>query len=171
MTGNGVGEALKPFDPERLLRVLTRHEVRFVLIGGWAGRLQGSPSVTVDLDICYDRRPDNLDALAAALAELDVRLRGAPEGVTFHVDARALGAGDMFTLSTQAGDLDLLGNPAGVGGYDDLVAHAHDFELDDLRVRVCSIDDLIRMKRAAGRPKDMVEIRILMALKEEVDRA
>ena len=165
-----MGEGVRPFDPERLLRVLTAHEVRFVLIGGWAGRLQGSPSVTVDLDICYDRRPDNLEALAGALVELDVRLRGAPEGMTFHVDARALRAGDMFTLSTQAGDLDLLGNPAGVGGYDDLATRSVVYELDDLRVQVCSIDDLITMKRSAGRPKDMVEIRILMALKQEIDR-
>ena len=90
--------------------------------------------------------------------------------MTFHVDARALRAGDMFTLSTQAGDLDLLGNPAGVGGYDDLATRSVVYELDDLRVQVCSIDDLITMKRSAGRPKDMVEIRILMALKQEIDR-
>ena len=165
-----MADAPGAFDPGRLLRVLTDHQVRFVLVGGWAGRLHGSPSVTVDLDICYDRRPDNLDLLAGALAELDVRLRGLPDGVTFGVDARALRAGDVFTLSTQAGDLDLLGNPAGVDGYDDLATRAVVYEVGDLRIQVCSLDDLISMKRSAGRPKDMVEIRILMALKEEVER-
>lgn len=159
--------ATGPFDPQRLLRTLVRHEVRFVLIGGWAAVLHGSPTVTVDIDICYDRDPTNLELLASALAELDVRLRGFPPDLPFAIDARALRSGDVFTLTTSAGDLDLLGAPAGVGGYQALVRGALELVLDDVALKVASIDDLIRMKAAAGRPKDLIEIPILQALREE----
>jgi hypothetical protein len=155
------------FDPQRLLRVLSTHEVRFVLIGGWAAVLHGSPTVTVDLDICYGRSPANLERLASALTELEVRLRGFPPDLPFAIDARALRSRDVFTLTTSAGDLDLLGAPAGVGGYDDLLRGAIELVLDDITLRVASIDDLIRMKTAAGRPKDLIEIPILQALREE----
>ncbi len=103
--------AVGGFDPQDLLRTLGRHQVRFVLIGGWAAVLHGSPTVTVDLDICYDRTPTNLERLASALAELEVRLRGFPPDLPFAIDARALRSGDVFTLTTRAGDLDLLGDP------------------------------------------------------------
>lgn len=155
------------FDPQRLLRALVHHDVRYVLIGGWAAVLHGSPTVTIDLDICYDRDPDNLERLASALAELDVRLRGFPRDLPFAIDARALRSGDVFTLTTSAGDLDLLGAPAGVGGYQELMQGALDLVLDDVALKVASIDDLIRMKAAAGRPKDLIEIPILQALREE----
>lgn len=158
------------FDPERMLRVLATHRVRYVLIGGWAGILHGSPSVTVDLDICYDRQPDNLTRLAAALAVLSGRPRDFPADLPFRVDEHALRSGDVFTLRTNAGDLDLLGAPAGVRGYDELVEQAVELDLGDLQVLVCSIDDLIRMKRAAGRPKDLIEVEVLIALKDEVSR-
>lgn len=159
------------FDPERLLRTLVDHDVRFVLIGGWAAKALGSPSVTADVDICYDRDPVNLHRLAAALAELGPRLRGVTDNVPFVADARTLRAGDLFTLATNAGDLDLLGTPAGAPSFDELERAASSLELGDVRVRVASINDLIAMKRAAGRPKDLVEIEILGALREELDRA
>jgi len=163
-------DAQAEFDPERLLRVLTEHGVRFVLIGGWAGVLHGSPSVTVDLDVCYDRRTDNLDRLATALASLDARPRGFPAGLPFRLDRPALRAGDVFTLETTAGDLDVLGAPAGATGYDELLERALELDLDDFQVLVCSLDDLIRMKEAAGRPKDLVEVPILRALLRETGR-
>lgn len=159
------------FDPERLLTTLVAHDVRFVLIGGWAAKALGSPSVTADIDICYDRDPANLRKLAAALAELGPRLRGVTEKVPFVADERTLRAGDHFTLATNAGDLDLLGTPAGAPSFAELERAASSLELGDVRVRVASIEDLIAMKRAAGRPKDLVEIQILGALREEIDRA
>lgn len=155
------------FDPLGSLRVLSDHAVRFVVIGGVGGAAHGSPSVTQDLDVCYERSPENLERLAAALGSIHARLRGADADVPFSLDARTLAAGDHFTFITDLGDLDCLGNPAGTLGYDDLVKGAIEVNLDDLVVAVASIDDLIRMKRAAGRPRDLAELEILGALREE----
>jgi len=155
------------FDPLKALRVLDRHSVRFVLIGGFAARALGSPSITNDLDICYDRSPENLEALAAALKELGARLRGGPEGLPFLLDAETLRRGDHFTFSTTAGGLDVLGTPAGSGGFELLRRNAMPIALDDLEVLVADLPDLIRMKKAAARPKDLIEVEVLTALLEE----
>jgi hypothetical protein len=169
MSGSA-GRGILPFDPLRALRVLVRHGVRFILIGGFGSRLHGSPTVTNDLDICYARAPENLEALAGALLELRARLRGVAEEVPFPLDAKTLKAGDHFTFVTDAGNLDCLGSPFGVSGFDDLERTAVTMDLDGLRVRVSSIDDLIRMKQAAGRPKDLIEVEVLGALRDEIDR-
>jgi hypothetical protein len=158
------------FDPLHALRALTDHRVRFVLIGGYAAALRGSPMMTGDVDVCHASDPDNLVRLAAALVELGATLRGAPPDVPFQLDAKTLGAGDHFTFSTRAGALDCLATPAGTDGYVDLDRHATDEDLDGLVVRVASVDDLIRMKRAAGRPQDRVAIEWLTALRDELDR-
>jgi hypothetical protein len=160
----------RPFDPERALTTLANHGVRFVVIGGLAGRLWGSTTFTNDLDICYARDPKNLEALAAALRELDATLRGAPEDLPFVLDARTLAAGDHFTFATDAGNLDCIGTPAGSRGFSDLIAAAVEMTIGSACVFVVAIEDLIRMKEASGRPKDRVELEILAALKEELDR-
>jgi hypothetical protein len=155
------------FDPLEVFRTLDRHGVRFVVIGGVGARLFGSPTVTRDTDVCYDRRPENLERLAAALADLEIRLRGVDDDVPFVLDARTLAAGDHFTFTSRAGDVDVLGTPAGVEGFDELDRRAVPFDLGDVTVRVASIDDLIRMKRAAGRPKDLIEVEVLAAVRDE----
>lgn len=158
------------FDPVHILHRLQAHGVRFVLIGGLAAKAHGSPTLTVDIDICYARDRDNLERLAAVLAELGAVLRGAPADLPFHPDRRTLERGDTFTLTTAYGDLDILGTPSGVAGFEELNANADEAELDEaLVVRVASLDDLMRMKRAAGRPKDRVELEILGALRDEID--
>lgn len=159
------------FDPRPPLRVLLAHDVRFVIIGGIAGVLLGSPSFTFDLDLCYDRDSENLKRLAGALTELKATLRGAPPQLPFQLDAKTLQMGDSFTFETSSGDLDCLGTPAGTSGYGDLRKNATEVVVDgDLHVMVASIEDLLRMKRAAGRPKDLIAVEILSALKEERDR-
>jgi hypothetical protein len=158
------------FDPIGLLRVLVDHEVEFVVVGGVAAAARGSPTSTVDLDVCYQRVERNLDRLAEALEALGARLRGVDEELPFILDAKALRAGDHFTLTTNLGDLDLLGTPAGTSGYEDLAAQATVVDLDGFTVQVAGIEDLIRMKKAAGRPKDRVELEILGALREEMKR-
>jgi predicted nucleotidyltransferase len=158
-----------PFDPLRGLATLHRHGVRFVIIGGIASRLHGSPSVTRDLDICYARDAANLEALAAALVDLHARLRGVAEEVPFRLDAQTLHRGDSFTFATDAGDLDVLGTPSGTAGYEELARTADDVEMGSLRVKVASLDAIIAMKRAAGRPRDRVEVEILEALRDEID--
>jgi hypothetical protein len=155
------------FDPLGSLRALSDLAVRFVVIGGIAGATHGSPSVTQDLDVCYERSPENLERLSAALRSVHARLRGADENVPFSLDSKTLAVGNHFTFVTDLGDLDCLGMPAGTLGYDDLMESAVDIDLDGLVVAVASIDDLIRMKRAAGRPRDLAELEILGALRDE----
>ena len=158
------------FDPVFILRRLQAHGSRFVLIGGLAAKAHGSPTLTVDIGVCYARDRENLERLVAALGELGAQLRGAPPDLPFRTDRRTLERGDTFTFTTDHGDLDILGTPAGISGYGELDANAEDVELDEeLVVRLASLDDLIRMKRAAGRPKDRVELEILGALRDEID--
>ena len=159
------------FQPAAVLARLNRHGVRYVLIGGLAAALRGSPSVTQDVDICYGREADNLARLADALRKAHAELGGAPAGLPFQLDARALAAGDTFTLTTDDGPLDVVGTPAGTSGYDDLAANADAMDAFGQRFLTASVDDLIRMKRAAGRPKDRVELEILGALRDEIDES
>jgi hypothetical protein len=156
------------FDPLAILRAVVEAKVEFIVIGGIAAAVRGSPSATVDLDICYERSKANLQRLSVVLHGIGARLRGVPDDVPFLLHPDTLAAGDHFTLSTDLGDLDLLGTPAGTGGYDDLVKRATDVDLDGLAVKVASLDDLIRMKCAVGRPKDRVELEILGALRDEL---
>lgn len=104
------------------------------------------------------------------MRELGATLRGVEPGLPFQLDASTLALGGSFTFATDAGALGCLGTPAGTGGYRDLARQAVAFEIEGLSVRVASLDDLIRMKRAAGRPKDRVELEILGALCDEIDR-
>jgi hypothetical protein len=156
------------FDPLLALRTLLDHEVEFVVIGGIAGRLWGSPTVTNDLDVCYRRTTQNLEGLAEALNSIHARLRGVEDEIPFQLDATALANGDTFTFVTDAGNLDILGTPRGTAGHDDLLATATEVDLDDLTVKVCDIEDLIRMKRAAARPKDLIEVEVLAAVRQEM---
>ena len=157
------------FRPGAALAALLEHRVRFVLIGGLAARLHGSPSITRDVDICYARDRTNLERLSAALVELHARLSGAPVDITFLLDARTLEMGDSFTFDTDAGKLDILATPAGTKGFDELNANAVEMRFDLMAIRVSAIDDLIRMKRAAGRPQDLKEVEILGALRDELE--
>jgi hypothetical protein len=159
------------FDPLRILKTLDRRDVRFVIIGGIAGRLWGSTTVTNDLDICYARDRANLDALVTALRDLKVKLRGVDRDVPFLVDARTLEMGDHFTFITTAGNLDILGTPQGSGGYESLARTATEMDVGGLKVLVAALEDLILMKRAVGRPKDLIEVEILSAVREELERS
>jgi hypothetical protein len=155
------------YDPLRALRVLLDHAVDFVVIGGFAARLWGSPTVTNDLDVCAAWDPVNLERLSAALVELDARLRGAPADVPFVVDARSLANGLNFTFATTAGGLDVLAAPAGGFDYPTLREAARAVDLGAVTVDVVDLDDLIAMKRAAARPKDRIEVEVLEAVRDE----
>ena len=160
----------EPFDFLTPLELLAERGVRFVVIGGVAARLHGSNVITGDLDICYARDDENLERLAQVLAGLGARLRGAPGDIRFLLDAKTLRKGDHFMFTTRMGPLDILGTPAGMpGGYEALERGAEEFDLEGISVKVASIDDLITMKRSAGRPKDLRMVEELGALRDEID--
>jgi predicted nucleotidyltransferase len=153
-------------DPEFILRQLTNSEVEFVIIGGVAAAAQGSVRPTYDLDLCYRRTPENLERLAGALAPLRPRLREAPEYLPFQWDARTLERGLNFTLQTDAGAVDLLGEVAGLGSYEQVLAASEEMELYGMAVHVLTLEGLIAAKRAAGRPRDLEHLLELEALLE-----
>jgi hypothetical protein len=160
------------FRPDEILRRLVDADVKFVLVGGLAAQAHGSTSLTNDLDICYSRDPDNLRALAGVLVDVMAIRRGLPADAPTMppLDARTLRASSLFTLSTRFGDLDLLANPDPGFDYASLVVAAIPATTAGVRVVAAGIDDLMAMKRAAGRPKDRIELEILGALREELDR-
>jgi hypothetical protein len=148
------------FDPRPILRRLAEQRVDFVLVGGLAGIVHGSSYPSYDVDIVYARDAQNLERLAVCLLRLEARLRGAPADLPFLLDARTLKAGLNFTFTTPFGSIDLLGEPS----YDALRQRAEQVEVDGELTWVVSLDDLIRMKEAAGRPKDKLmasEYRVL----------
>jgi hypothetical protein len=163
---------LERFQPDVILRSLLDHGVSFVLVGGLAAQAHGSPSLTGDLDICYARDGENLTRLAETLSELAAVRRGLPADAPRMppLDARTLRAGGLFTLTTTAGDFDLLATPDPGFDYERLRANALSTTVAGFPILVASLADLIDMKRAAGRPKDRIELEILGALREELDR-
>ena len=156
-------------DFERLLRLLADGGVAFIVIGGVAANAHGAIRTTRDVDVVYDRSPDNLASLERALSPIAPYLRGAPPGLPFKLDLATLQAGLNFTLSTDAGDLDLFGEVVGGGTFGDLVGHSRTLDLFGTHCRCLDLETLIRVKRAAGRPKDFEAIAELEALREERD--
>ena len=154
------------FDPQPILRRLLEQNVEFVVIGGLAMVAQGSAYITYDLDICYQRTPTNIAALTAALGPLHPNLRGAPEGLPFRFDAPTIQSGLNFTLQTDLGPVDVLGEVAGVGSYDQVVTQSDEETVCGLTVRVLSLDGLIAAKRASGRDKDKLHLLELEELKK-----
>lgn len=157
------------FDPLRLLRTLEAYGVEFVLIGGFAGTLYGSELITGDIDVSYERSPENLERMTAALVDLEATLRGVDDPVPFRLGAQTLAEGDAYTFTTRLGPLDILGVPAGTEGFDDLRATATMMDLGGFQVAVADLEDLIRMKKAAGRPKDLAAVEHLGALRDVID--
>lgn len=154
-------------DFEELLRALAGGEVDFILVGGLAATVHGSARATYDIDVVYGRDPANLERLVSAIGPLHPYLRGAPRGLPFHVDAETLAAGLNFTLTTDLGDLDLLGEIVGGGTYEELLPDTIVIDVFGFSCRCLSLDALIRVKRAAGRPKDLDAIAELEALADE----
>ena len=157
---------LAPFDPERIVRVLAEHGVRYVLIGALAARLQGFPRVTADADITPARDIDNLERLANALRDLDAKVftESVPEGLKFDCSAQALARAQMWNLVTSAGRLDLAFAPSGTEGYDDLIRNALEYEVFGIRLNAASLEDIIRSKQASDRPQDRQDVLVMREL-------
>ena len=154
-----------------LLRTLVQSDVKFIVVGGVAAYAHGSPRLTVDLDVVYERSKGNIERLVRALAPLDPYLRGAPPGLPFHWDTQTITRGLNFTLVTSLGSLNLLGEITGGGSFDDLMPHCVVVKLHGFDCLCLDLDWLIKVKRAAGRPKDFEAIAELEAIKEERERS
>jgi hypothetical protein len=127
-------------------------------------RMQGAAHVTDDIDFSYSRDPAGLPGLVSAFNKHHVRRRNAPADLPFFFDLRTLRNTQNFTRTTDIGDIDLLAEPAGVDSFDGLWERASVMEIYGMSVRVASIEDLIAMKRAAGRPKDRQHLLELLDL-------
>jgi len=154
-------------DVAGLILALARAEVDFIVVGGIAAVAHGSARATYDVDVVYARSPENIARLVKALAPLAPYLRGAPPGLPFRWDAETIAHGLNFTLTTTLGDIDLLGEIVGGGGYEQLLPHSVAMALLGAEHRCLDLDMLIHVKRAAGRPKDLEAIAELEALREE----
>jgi len=157
-------------DLEQVIPPLVEAAIDFILIGGKAAILLGSARVTFDTDIVYDRSKANLEKISRLLKPLSPYLRGAPPGLPFVLDVPTLRNGLNFTLTTRLGDLDLLGEVTGGGTYKQLLPRTFVVEAFGVKFRCVDLPTLIKLKRAAGRPKDLESIAELEALLEETSR-
>ena len=149
-----------------LMKALVDAGVQFIIVGGAAATAHGSARLTQDLDVVYARDRQNLDRVVAAMSSQHIYLRGAPPGLPFSFDRKTLERGLNFTLTSDLGDIDLLGEIVGGGGYESLISHTVELELFGYRCRCLDLDTLIRVKRASGRPKDLEVIAELISIRD-----
>src|SRR3954468_11939214 len=152
----------------KIVELLSSHEIEFIVVGGLAAIVHGSPRLTKDVDVVYSRGAENLQRIVDALRPHEPYLRGAPPGLPFLWDAKTLRNGLNFTLRTTLGDIDLLGEIIGGGRYEELLPDSREMDMFGIRARVLNLDKLIEVKRAAGRPKDFESIAELEAIREEM---
>ena len=165
------------FDPERILETLARQRVDAIVIGGIGGVLHGSPMPTDDVDIVPKLGIANLDALAAALNQLNAKIRShdAPDGlVKVEWAAKDLRKWIVefrwLNLETDCGSLDLIHRPAGTDGYRDLARSARMVQFGGISIKVAALEDIIRSKAAVARKRDLEQLptlRMLLEIKRE----
>lgn len=156
------------FDPIKMLEVLARHEVDFVVVGGVAAIYHASPYATFDLDICPSDDDANLERLSAALVELGARMRFTDEPEPLRIDftPRVLRAAPFLNLETRWGPLDVIHRPAGATGFEELNRNAISVELKGLTIAVASRDDILKSKEILLRDKDRPTVRLFRELDE-----
>lgn len=156
------------FHPRELFQALARHGVEYVTVGGVAIQAHGAQRLTRDLDVAIAASKENLDRLAAALVDVDARILGSDGQRSRSVPSAAmLASGDQWHLITDHGPLDVVTLPAHLGSFADMRARAHEVPLGDVTVPIAHRDDLLKMKRASGRPQDIADVRLLESLGDE----
>ena len=162
MSESGSEEEL---DAESIVATLNNYGVKYVVIGAFAAQLHGAPIPrTRDIDLTPASDSANLKRLSAALHELQARVRTPddPEGLPFDHDGPSLGRAGMWNLTSPFGEFDISFVPSGTEGYDDLARRAQVIESHGESVPVADLDDVIRSKEAAGRPKDILQLPMLI---------
>ncbi len=156
--------------PAEILATLAEHRVDFVVIGGLAAIMHGSPTITSDVDVCPDSSPANLDRLAAALRDMGARIRTSsdPDGFAFSSDGQFLARMKMVNLVTEFGHFDISFEPAGFQSYADIESRAVEMPVAGVAVKVAALDDVIHSKALANRPKDRATLPVLRALADEI---
>jgi hypothetical protein len=152
-------------DLEKIATILLRHRVEFLVVGGQAEVLMGSPRVTYDTDLCYRRTRENLERLAEALREIKPTLRDAPPDLPIVLDGPALALGSNYTFDTAMGPLDLLGWLEPVGIYESLFPASETYTVGNLSLRTIGLNDLIQIKQHLGRAKDRESLLQLLAIR------
>jgi hypothetical protein len=148
------------------IQSLFNEEVEFVVLGGVAIGFHGSSYVTQDLDFCYRRSKENLRKIVTALGQFKPRPRGFPEDLPYIFDETTLQSATNFTFATEVGDIDLLGEVAGIGDFLAVEKMSVPMQIFDCDLKVLSVEGLILAKRAAGRPKDLFVLPELEAMQE-----
>jgi len=155
---------------QEVLKNLNSHQVEYIIIGGYAAVLHGASYATNDVDICYHRTKQNLESIVHVLKPFRPKLRTIDGDVPFLFDTKTLLAGMNFTLSTDLGDIDLLGEVSGVGNYQNMIKNAEPTVVFQEKCFVISLLDLLKTKKAVGRPKDLSlvdQIEALIKAKEK----
>lgn len=151
---------------KEILTILKLYNIRFVLIGGQAAVSQGSTYLTWDIDICYSRNKENLENIIKALSPFHPYLRGAEKDLHFIFDAKTLKNGLNFTFSTDIGDIDLLGEVAGIGGYNEVIKFSEILEIYGMECYVLTVEGIIKSKKVVNRQKDIAVIKEMEAILE-----
>jgi hypothetical protein len=150
-----------------IYELLVGAKIEFLLVGGAAANLLGSPRFTLDVDIAYSRRDENIAKIVSAFGTIHPYLRGAPAGLPFQFDAQTIRNGLNFTLITDLGPIDLLGEVPGGGTYEQLLPFSEVKNVYGLALRCVTLEKLIELKRAAGRPRDQELIAELEIIRQE----
>ena len=153
--------------PDELITALNAHNVKYIIVGGFAAILQGANYVTQDIDFCYAREPENLERLIKALEPFHPVIRPNPQ---LEFNLTLLQENENFTLETEAGEVDLLAYIDGLGSYAEVEKYAEIYQIYDQDYLVLSLEGLIASKEALKRRKDLQlleELRALLALREE----
>jgi len=156
-----------PTQFDEMIPVLARAAVEFIVVGGVAARAHGSARLTDDLDVSYRRNHENIGRVVDALAPYQPYLRGAPPGLPFKWEVETIQRGLNFTLITTLGPIDLLGEITGGGRYENLLPHIIIQEFYGIDCQCLDLPTLIKVKRAAGRPRDLEAVAELEAIGEE----
>lgn len=155
-------------DLESILSRLVRHDVSFVIVGGYAAVAHGCTLVTMDVDICCDMTPANLMKLQGALADIHPTHRMTPDALALELTEEKAADIKNLYLRTDEGQVDCIGEVKGLGGYRDVLEHSEEIDLPFGKCRILTLDGIIRAKKAMDRPRDHETVLQLESIRERL---